>query len=307
MQASTTDPSAFARLWREDKYRLTSALRPFSLVVGVVSSSWGLALGWSLSESPWLPALLTLLASVLLQAGVNLINDHSDRWLIPQRYAHLPATAQQAMLGQVKRNFYTGLAVVGLGCLLGLWLIWLTGPLLWVFGLLGVLGVFAYAQPPIDCKRRGLGAPLVFLLMGLLMVQGGYYVMAQQLSLQVLWLSLPISLLVALLLLANELRDFELDRAEDQRTLTVRLGYLPVSRLYRLGLLITFALPLLYWTQGVMPLGWLTLLAWPLAWQPLRLLSAAPAARKQLTALTGRLMAGFGLLQLIAWCLGQGC
>ncbi|SFX04594.1 prenyltransferase [Marinospirillum alkaliphilum] len=299
MTETFDSPSAFHRIWSVDKYRFRAALRPFSLVVGVMSCSLGLVLGWQSAASPWLPALLALLASVLLQSGVNLINDYGDRDLVSERFGHLSLAQQQQISASIRLNFNYGLVAILLGVLLGLWLVWLSGPLLIWIGLVGVIGVFCYSQPPVDFKRRGLGALAVFLLMGLLMVQGGYYVMAGQLSLDVLWLSLPLSLLVALLLLANELRDFELDRLEGQRTLTVRLGYQRVSQLYRLLLLTVFALPLLLWWQGLAPGIWLTLLALPLITHPLQLLQADAAARKPLTPLTGRLLAGFGLLQVI--------
>lgn len=303
MVQTLTGSSAFTRIWSVDKYRFKAALRPFSLVVGVMSSGLGLALGWHESGSPWLVALLTLLASLLLQSGVNLINDYGDRDLVAERFGHLSNEQQHQISASIRLNFNYGLFAILAGVLLGLWLVILSGPLLIWIGLLGVIGVFCYSQPPVDFKRRGLGALAVFLLMGVLMVQGAYYVMAHTLSLQVFWLSLPLSLLVALLLLANELRDYELDRLEGQRTLTVRLGYLRAAQIYRVLLLTVFALPMLLWLQGIAPGIWLTLLALPLIIKPLQLLQAEPKTRKPLTPLTGRLLAGFGLLQIVGYLL----
>lgn len=303
MAQTLSGPSAFNRIWSVDKYRFGAALRPFSLVVAVMSCGLGLVLGWQASPAPWLPASLALLASLLLQAGVNLINDHGDRDLVAERFGHLPQAEQLQISQRIHQNFQLGLLAVLAGVLLGGWLIWLSGLLLLWIGLLGVVGVFCYSQPPVDFKRRGLGALAAFLLMGILMVQGAYYVMTHTLSLQVFWLSLPVSLLVALLLLANELRDYELDSLEGQRTLTVRLGYAGVARLYRLLLLLVFALPPLLWVQGIAPGIWLTLLALPLIIKPLQLLKADAKVRKALTPLTGRILAGFGFLQMLGHAL----
>lgn len=297
---------AFHQLWSVSKYRFLGALRPFSLVVASMSSSLGLALGWSAASSPWLLAALTLAASLLLQAGVNLINDYGDRELVAERYGHLTPEQQHKISRSIALNFNYGLVAIVLGVLLGLILVFLSGPLLIWIGVIGVIGVFSYAQPPLDFKRRGLGAVAVFFLMGVLMVQGAYYVMAGTLSWQVLWLSLPISTLVSLLLLANELRDYHLDQQEGQRTLAVRLGFMPVCHLYRFLMALAFLLPLLFFLLGW---GWPQLLPWlalPLALRPLQLLKADAQARLALPPLTGRLMAGFGVLQLIGWLLIGG-
>ncbi|HHI76486.1 MAG TPA: prenyltransferase, partial [Gammaproteobacteria bacterium] len=149
--------------------------------------------------------------------------------------------------------------------------------------------------PPLDYKSRGLGVPLVFLLMGVLFVGGAYYAITGHIGWRVIWLSLPFSLLASLLLLSNELRDLEADRAAGIRTLSVRLGRDRAVRLYRLLLAGVYLTALGLYLGGLLP-GVLALaLTLPALWQPLRLLQAPPQRRQALTPLTGRLYALFSL------------
>ena len=174
------------------------------------------------------------MASLLLQAGVNLINNYGDRKQLDSRFPQVGMGERARLAQTIQYNYYVGLACIVVGALLGIGLVMVSGPwLIWI-GLCGVLGALGYAQQaPLDLKGRGLGLVTVFWLTGILMVEGAYYVMAGHLSLHVLWLSLPISCLMSLLLLSNELRDSEYDAVEGQKTLTVRMGHQRAITLYK--------------------------------------------------------------------------
>ena len=66
--------------------------------------------------------------------------------------------------------------------------------------------------------------PLVFLLMGPLMVEGAYYAISGRWSLEALVLSVPVGLLVAAILHGNEWRDISEDTRAGIVTLSSRLG-----------------------------------------------------------------------------------
>jgi 1,4-dihydroxy-2-naphthoate octaprenyltransferase len=66
--------------------------------------------------------------------------------------------------------------------------------------------------------------PIVFLLMGPLMVEGGYYAISGTWSLEALVLSVPVGLLVAAILHGNEWRDISEDTRAGIVTLSSRLG-----------------------------------------------------------------------------------
>ncbi len=90
--------------------------------------------------------------------------------------------------------------------------------------MLGLLGGWGYTAPPLEYKNRGFGVPLVFLLMGPLMVEGAYYAVSGTWSLTALVLSIPVGLLVAAILHGNEWRDIREDSRAGISTLSARIG-----------------------------------------------------------------------------------
>ena len=116
-----------------------------------------------------------------------------------------------------------GLAFV-LAVVIGVYLIALRGPAIVVLGLIGLVGGWGYTAPPLQYKYRALGVPLVFVLMGPLMVVGTYFAVTGLWSVDALVLSVPVGLLVAAILHGNEWRDISEDTRAGIVTLSSRLG-----------------------------------------------------------------------------------
>ncbi|MCG8001313.1 MAG: prenyltransferase, partial [Candidatus Thiodiazotropha lotti] len=230
-----------------------------------------------------------LLTGVLLQVAVNLINDTPDL----QTPGLEPALRQA-----IQRNAAIGWGVMLLAIALGLYMVSIRGWPLLLLGLIGVAGAWGYTGGKVNYKQRGLGILLVFLLMGVLLIGGSYYVLTGIYTLEVFWLSLPFSLLSSLLLLSNELRDYEADREAGIRTLIVRIGYRSGIKLYYLLVSLVYLISaLLYWTQ-MLP-GIVMLLVTSIALVgPISLLTANVPQRRRLTPLTGRFYLLFGATYL---------
>lgn len=276
------------------RYRFSRALRPFSLVVGAVSCGLGVGLALSQAGGPLWAALVTLLAGLMAQAGVNLINDHTDLSLLPDA----PGAERAAIL--IRRHYRWGLLLITLAVLMGLVLVWHAGWLLLALVAIGLVGALGYTVEPINYKRRGLGVILVFWLMGVLMVVGAYVAVTGHWSTEVFWRSLPVAALTSLLLLSNELRDWESDSQQGIQTLAVRLGYGRARQLYLLLLLASLLLPLLYSALGQLSHGWVMLPALLMVPRLLKLSAADQTGRVPLTPLTGRFMALCGGLYIVA-------
>jgi len=269
-----------------DKTSFRRALRPFSLIVALATCGLGVSLAWLDGARDPLLAALVLFNGLLLQIAVNLINDHRD--IDSGLYDALQRSA-------IRRNTRIGHAVMLLAVLIGLYMVSLRGWPLLLLGLVGVFGAWGYTGGQINYKSRGLGILLVFLLMGVLLVGGAYYVVTGDYNLRVFWLSLPFSLLSSLLLLSNELRDYETDLAEGIRTLSVRLGYDFGVRLYYGLSAAVYLLSVLLYQAGLLQGLWLLLVTAIALWQPFRLLRSPPGMRQRLTPLTGRLYLLFSL------------
>lgn len=66
-------------------------------------------------------------------------------------------------------------------------------------------------------KYRGLGVSLVFIIFGPLMVLGSYFVQLQRIDVNIFFISIPIGLLAAAILHANDIIDIYCDRKTDRR------------------------------------------------------------------------------------------
>jgi 1,4-dihydroxy-2-naphthoate polyprenyltransferase len=167
-----------------------------------------------------------------------------------------------------------------------------------VVGLVGLLGAWGYTQKPLNYKHRGLGVAFVFLLMGVLMVQGSYLTVSGELSSSAILHSLPLSCLISLLLLSNELRDYEKDLAQGIGTLAVGIGFASASRLYWGLIVAAYAISGMLISAGKLPPSpWLLL---PLPLLPLLARYQQSADRRPLTPWTGRFLLLFGVGYMLA-------
>lgn len=248
-----------------------SALRFFSLIIAANSTVLGILLAWQDGGVDLLRGGATLAAGLLVQAGVNLINDFFEF-----RQRNLGDKIPGLQLFGDQRNFLewvvflTGLACFGLSAALGLVLSFYSGWPLLVLGAIGLAGGYFYTGEPVCYKRRGLGVPLVFVLMGPLMVEGAYYSVTGSFSAAALWISLPLSALVAHILLCNEIRDYEYDIEHGLKTLSYRVGLKPAIVLSWVLLAVGYLGPVVLHFAGLLPHLWLVFLSLPFAIRPMR-------------------------------------
>lgn len=276
------------------QYSFIKSLRPFSLVVAVISCGLGIFIAWNDNFQSVNLAVWIMLGGILAQAGINLINDIEDLPLIPKNHANYVV-----IKGMINRNTKAGIFCFVLASLIGLYLISKQGWPLFVLILVSGLASLSYNIGPLNFKHRGLAMVQVFLLMGLMMVQGAYLSMSGEFSEAALLHSIPISLLVSLLLLSNELRDWETDKDNNIKTLSVRIGYKNAVRMYWGLIAITYLLAMMFFFMGELhQLLWL-LLPLPLLIPIKRYLGASE--RIQLTPMTGRFFFLFGLAYMLAY------
>lgn len=212
--------------------------RPFSFTASVVPVAVGGALAAGDGRFSVVPFALAAIGSVGLQLGTNVVNEIYDVRKGTDNITS-PRASHALLKGVLSEDeaFRFGFAGFGLAVLVGVLLIAYRGWPMAVLGILGLLGGYFYTAPPFEYKYRALGVPLVFILMGPLMVEGSYLAIAGQLSVQALAAAVPVGLLVAAILHANEWRDIAEDARLGSRTLSSQLGTGTAHLLY-LGLLI---------------------------------------------------------------------
>jgi 1,4-dihydroxy-2-naphthoate octaprenyltransferase len=108
-------------------------------------------------------------------------------------------------------------------------------------GLFGVFASITYTAPPFKYKYIALGELSVFLMWGPLMIMGSYFIQCQAFSINALLTSIPFGILVALVLLANNIRDISHDRSKGIRTLPIIIGERNGLRLYSILVIMAYA------------------------------------------------------------------
>lgn len=271
------------------------ALRLFSFTIAFISCLLGIVLAYADGKFNLLNSILVLCAGMLLQAGVNLVNDFFEykQGKLDNKVASLNFFGQDRSLLEWF-IYFSGLMCFGATIPIGLFLVYRTGlPLLWL-GIVGFIGGYFYTGEPFNYKRRGFAFIFVFFLMGVFMIAGSYYAVAGDISVSVVFLSLPVSALVSLLLLSNELRDFEDDTRHGIKTLTVRIGYSNSVKLYILTIAFAYLSTLILYISGLVPHLFLIPFSLIALIKPVTFLNKPREARRPLTPLTARFHLVFG-------------
>jgi 1,4-dihydroxy-2-naphthoate octaprenyltransferase len=275
------------------------AARPKTLPAAAAPVLVGTAV--AISESVfWAgPALAALSGALLLQIGANFANDVFDYKKGADTSERLgPIRVTQTGLLTPRQVMVGMWLTFGLAALVGLYLIWVGGWLVIAMGLLSIASAIAYTGGPFPLGYHGLGDLFVFIFFGLVAVCGTYYVQAGTVSPLAVWSAVPVGLLIVNILVVNNLRDIDTDRATGKRTLAVRLGTRGTRIEYLLLLAIAYATPLLMCLIGVtgpwVTLAWLSL---PLGISTIRLvLTEQGPVLNQALAGTARLTLIYALL-----------
>jgi len=259
------------------------AARPQTLPAGAAPVVMGVGLAAADGVFAPLPAVAALVGALLIQIGTNFANDYYDAKKGtdgPDREGFTRVTA--GGLIDPARVMYAMVASYALAAIVGLYLVSVGGLPILLVGLSSILAGLLYTGGPYPYGYYGLGDLFVFVYFGLVAVAGTYYVQAvTTVAAGPLPMTVPAgtvttaSLLVGVaagalstaILVVNNIRDLESDRAAGKRTLAVLLGY----RVSRLEFCVLFAaaylVPVGLWLGGYSLAVLLPILTLPLAGQ----------------------------------------
>ena len=180
--------------------------------------------------------VLTLGGMIAFHAATNVLNDFFDvrhgvdREGAPTtKYRLHPAAFGQTPLSTTL-SFSLGLYAVTLAA--GIYLAYVRSILILVVLAVGIVGSVFYTADPLVLKARALGEVTVFAMWGLLIPLGAYMVQTGAFAWAPMLATVPIGIFVALVLLANNIRDVGYDGSVRARTLAVVLGASGAKRLY---------------------------------------------------------------------------
>ena len=279
-------------------------MKPQSFLLSAISASAGTALASFQGPIHWGYYLLTVLGVVFLHGGANVINDYFDHRQrvdttdVPGSYGNEARVLIQKML-RPSQVLWIALILFSLSLFVGIYMTAVRGWPVFLFGLAGFLTGLLYTARPVALKYIALGEPAVFFMFGPLVVSGAYYVQRGQFNSQAIWVSIPVGILVALVLLANNIRDIQFDSQVGIDTMATLLGRPWALRLYQFLLVGAYGATVLLILCGMLGLwSFLTLLSLPLAFKLLRMLQ--DKIPDDADARTAQLDGAFGILFIIA-------
>ncbi len=228
-------------------------IRAGFLTASIAPVILGTAVAWGLTGVFLLDVfILTLIAGVCLHIGANVSNDYFDHTTegtgsddinkeFIRPFSGGSRVIQEGLLSP-KEVLLGSFVFFAIGGFIGVYLAFTRGWLILVIGVLGAGSGFFYTAPPFRLVKRGIGEIFIGLNFGVLMVLGSYYVQAQDIAIEPIMVSLPLSLLIAGVLYINEFPDFVADRDAGKKTAVVRLGRKRAAKGYVVLMVATYLL-----------------------------------------------------------------
>lgn len=242
-------------------------LRTLPVSIAGVFAGWLVALAYG--DFNWLPALICLVFAVAAQIVSNFANEYYD-FRNGLDHKGREGFRRGVTEGDISPDAMkkTMLWLLAADCALGCTLMYWGGFWLLPVGILIALFAFAYSAGPWPLSHHGLGDLTVILFYGVVPVTLTAYVQCgnwignhEAAQLEDMWkMALPLSVAVGMLadnvLIVNNVRDVEDDRAVEKRTTAVIFGAKTMKILY-----VMFAyggLYIMWWSlrQALHPWGW---------------------------------------------------
>jgi 1,4-dihydroxy-2-naphthoate octaprenyltransferase len=199
------------------------AARPKTLSAAVVP----VLIGTSLAPPPihWLMFACALLGALFIQIGTNFVNDALDfkrgadtgERLGPTRVTQAGLLSADAVL----RAAYVCFAIAA-AC--GVPLIMRGGWPIVAIGVASIVAAYIYTGGPYPLAYNGLGELFVIIFFGFVAVGGSFYVQTLTIDRAAIVAGFAAGSLACVLLVINNLRDIESDRASNKKTMAVRFG-----------------------------------------------------------------------------------
>jgi 1,4-dihydroxy-2-naphthoate octaprenyltransferase len=196
--------------------------------------------------------LVMLAAALFMQIATNVFNEHGDFINgIDKSASHGfagiivkgQATANEVLI--IAIAFYAAAAILAVPLVLD------RGVYVLVMGLAAAAVGVLYSEGPLPLSRTPLGEIFVGIIMGLTEVIATELVSCSRITFSAYLVSVPISLLVAAVLVANNIRDIGKDSKVGRKTLVVILGDRYSQVLYFTMIALSYAwLPLMYVLTG---------------------------------------------------------
>lgn len=198
------------------------AMRLRTLPVSAASVVMALAVTAASGPIDWLWAVVCLVFAVLCQVACNFANEYFD--VRDGIDATTLRRGPQRGIIAPRQMLRATILTLAAACAVGLITLWRGGLWLLPAGAFIALGALAYSAGPWPLSRHRLGELAVVVFYGLVPVSLTYYLQCLDFTPGILWTALGVGLFAAMVVLVNNYRDINADRAVGKNTLSTALG-----------------------------------------------------------------------------------
>ncbi len=217
--------------------------RPWSLPMFIVTYLIGVLTGFYYSKMFGLYLILLIImgaiGELLIHMMTNIINDYYDYIKNIDKennVKRLHLILNSNMKPEDVKKISLILGIIGL--IIGIFIAIINRPWAILLGFIGFIMGLEYSAPPLHLKYYALGDFSVIVSM-LLLTLAGFYIYTGKISILGILIGLPIALLIDDVLMANNIRDINRDKAS-AKTLPVILGYNKSKYLYIFFIILSY-------------------------------------------------------------------
>lgn len=198
--------------------------------------------------------LAMLIASLLIQMATNMFNEYYDfkRGLDTEESIGIGGAIVR---NGVKPKTVLNLAFLlyGISMIIGIYICSQTSWWLAAVGLISMLIGYLYTGGPYPIAYTPFGELVSGVVMGMFLILIAFYIQTETVTLDAVLLSIPSMLLVAAIMLANNIRDIEGDQRSGRKTLAILVGRSNAVTILMLFFLISYI-----WIIVLVIIGYLT-------------------------------------------------
>lgn len=225
--------------------------RPHTLTAAFVPVLLGTVLALQYTNIQFSLFIAMLVASLLIQAATNMFNEYYDykRGLDTE---HSVGIGGAIVRNGVKPSTVMTIAFsfYGIALLLGFYIVANSTWWLAVIGLVCMAAGYFYTGGPMPIAYTPFGEIVAGLFMGLIIILISFYIQTETITAESILISIPVSILVGLILLANNIRDLDGDKENGRKTVAILLGKKGAIVLLGSMFFLTYA-----WVAGLVLVG----------------------------------------------------
>ncbi|HEY4602225.1 MAG TPA: 1,4-dihydroxy-2-naphthoate polyprenyltransferase [Cerasibacillus sp.] len=198
--------------------------------------------------------LAMLIASILIQSATNMFNEYYDyvRGLDHEGSVGIGGTIVRDGVAP-KTILNLALTFFGIAILLGIYISYASSWWVAVIGVIGMIIGYLYTGGPIPIAYTPFGELFSGVLMGTVIIGISYYIQTLTITLNVIYISIPVAIFIGAILMANNIRDLDNDKESGRHTLAILLGRKQAIQFLGLLFLIAYALTAIFIVNGILP------------------------------------------------------